>query len=137
MSKKTTKTSTKTSTPKTVVITKSGNGSAKAVASLFSTSPTLHLAAENRDLKARRKHTDATLKAVDGMAGKTQDRIIKMLDALDALTDQIEEGTLSPSVTANRLRKITRGYGEDSAQDLDEIIMKVQDALYYGNTLNG
>lgn len=122
MSKKT----TKTSTPKTVRVTVSGKGS---------TLPTFKITAENRDLKARRKHTDATLKAVDVMAGKSQDRIYKMLDALDALTDQIEEGTLSPSVTANRLRKITRGYGEDTVEDLDQIIMKVQDALFHGRTV--
>lgn len=81
------------------------------------------------------KHTVATLKRVDGLAGKAQSRVIKMLDALDALTDEIEDGTLSPSVTANRLRKITRGHGEDSAQDLDEIICVVQDAMFSGRTL--
>lgn len=81
------------------------------------------------------KHTVATLKRVDSLAGKAQSRVIKMLDALDALTDQVEDGTLSPNALVARLRKITRGHGEDSAQDLDEIICVVQDAMFSGRTV--
>lgn len=83
----------------------------------------------------RANHAAATLKRVDTLAGKAQNRVIKMLNALDALTEQVEDGTLSPNALVARLRKITRGHGEDSAQDLDEIICVVQDAQFHGRTL--
>ena len=68
-----------------------------------------------------------TLKAVERDGGKAQDRLYKVLEAMDILANQAQDGTLSPNVIAGRLRKIIANT-EDVVGDVDDIIYRVQNA---------
>lgn len=68
-----------------------------------------------------------TLKAVERDGGKAQDRLYKVLEAMDILANQAQDGTLSPNVIAGRLRKIIVNT-EDIVGDVDDIIYRVQNA---------
>ena len=104
MSKKNTKKTPKTSTTKT----------ATATLSTPKTDPSL-------------KTFRTTLKAVERDGSKAQDRLYKVLEAMDILANQAQDGTLSPNVIAGRLRKIIVNT-EDVVSDVDDIIYRVQNA---------
>ena len=104
MSKKNTKKTTKTSTPKTATAT---------------------LSTPKTDLNLKTFRT--TQKAVERDGGKAQDRLYKVLEAMDILANQAQDGTLSPNVIAGRLRKIIVNT-EDIVGDVDDIIYRVQNA---------
>jgi hypothetical protein len=73
------------------------------------------------------KNLKTILKAVERDGGKAQDRLYKVLEAMDILANQAQDGTLSPNVIAGRLRKIIVNT-EDVVSDVDDIIYRVQNA---------